>query len=147
MTGRVLVTGGAGYIGSHTCKLLAAAGIEPIVYDNLLGGHRDSVRWGPLVLGDIQDTDLLARTLKDFRPDTVIHFAAFAYVGESVDQTAYRARGSPAFDCPRLPGLTTIRLSSRRANCRWVWPARTIFAPELVSSSRSHNGESGGRYS
>jgi UDP-arabinose 4-epimerase len=82
--GRVLVTGGAGYIGSHTCKLLAAAGIEPIVYDSLVTGHRSSVRWGPFVQGDILDTDLLARTLEEFRPDTVIHFAAFAYVGESM---------------------------------------------------------------
>jgi UDP-arabinose 4-epimerase len=82
--GRVLVTGGAGYIGSHACKLLAAAGIEPIVYDNLIAGHSDSVRWGPFVEGDLLDTELLVRTLQDFRPDTVIHFAAFAYVGESV---------------------------------------------------------------
>jgi UDP-arabinose 4-epimerase len=84
--GRVLVTGGAGFIGSHTCKLFAAAGIEPIVYDNLVTGHRDAVRWGPFVHGDILDTELLSRTIEEFKPDAAIHFAAFAYVGESVDQ-------------------------------------------------------------
>jgi UDP-arabinose 4-epimerase len=84
--GRVLVTGGAGFIGSHTCKLLAAAGIEPVVYDNLVIGHRDAVRWGPFVQGDILDTELLSRTIEQYRPHTAIHFAAFAYVGESVEQ-------------------------------------------------------------
>jgi UDP-arabinose 4-epimerase len=86
--GCVLVTGGAGFIGSHTCKLLAAAGIEPIVYDNLVTGHRCAVRWGPLVKGDIQDTDLLVRTLDEYKPHAVIHFAASAYVGESVEDPA-----------------------------------------------------------
>ena len=86
--GCVLVTGGAGFIGSHTCKLLAAAGIEPIVYDNLVTGHRGAVRWGPLVKGDIQDTDLLVRTLGGYKPHAVIHFAASAYVGESVEDPA-----------------------------------------------------------
>ena len=86
--GRVLVTGGAGFIGSHTCKLLAAAGFEPIVYDNLTTGHRSDVRWGPFVEGDIRDTDLLARTLQIHEPHTVIHFAASAYVGESVENPA-----------------------------------------------------------
>ena len=86
--GCVLVTGGAGFIGSHTCKLLAAAGIEPIVYDNLVTGHRGAVRWGPLVKGDIQDTDLLIRTLGEYKPHAVIHFAASAYVGESVEDPA-----------------------------------------------------------
>jgi UDP-arabinose 4-epimerase len=86
--GCVLVTGGAGFIGSHTCKLLAASGIEPIVYDNLVTGHRCAVRWGPLVKGDIQDTDLLVRTLDEYKPHAVIHFAASAYVGESVEDPA-----------------------------------------------------------
>ena len=86
--GCVLVTGGAGFIGSHTCKLLAAAGVEPIVYDNLVTGHRGAVRWGPLVKGDIQDTDLLVRTLAEYKPHAVIHFAASAYVGESVEDPA-----------------------------------------------------------
>lgn len=86
--GCVLVTGGAGFIGSHTCKMLAAAGIQPIAYDNLVTGHRWAVRWGPLVKGDIQDTDFLTRTLGEYEPHTVIHFAASANLGESVENPA-----------------------------------------------------------
>ena len=85
---RTIITGGAGFIGSHTCKVLAENGIEPIVYDNLSTGHRDCVRWGALVKGDILDTDHLAKTLKEVRADAVIHFAASAYVGESVTDPA-----------------------------------------------------------
>ncbi len=85
---RILVTGGAGYIGSHTAKLLQRAGIEPIVYDNLSTGNRSAVRWGPFVYGDILDTVTLARVLSHYRPVAVIHFAASAYVGESVDDPA-----------------------------------------------------------
>ena len=84
----VLVAGGAGYIGSHTCKLLAAAGIQPVAYDNLVTGHQSAVRWGPFVEGDILDTDHLTRTLQEHKPDAVVHFAAFAYVGESVEEPA-----------------------------------------------------------
>lgn len=82
---RVLVTGGAGYIGSHTAKLLHSNGIEPIVYDNLVTGNRSSVRWGNFVHGDILDTSGLTRTLTRFKPDAVVHFAASAYVGESIE--------------------------------------------------------------
>jgi len=80
----VLVTGGAGYIGSHCCKLLSRAGYAPTVFDNLSTGNARAVRWGPLVEGDVRDTNLLARTLDELRPEAVIHFAASAYVGESV---------------------------------------------------------------
>ena len=80
---RVLVTGGAGYIGSHTCKLLAQEGFEVAVVDNFSRGHRDFVKWGPLIEADVGDTALLREALRWFRPEAVIHFAAFAYVGES----------------------------------------------------------------
>jgi UDP-glucose-4-epimerase GalE len=82
---RILVTGGAGYIGSHTAKRLARAGYEVAVFDNLSRGHRDFVKWGPLIEGDLSDTSLVRETLRWFRPAAVIHFAAFAYVGESVE--------------------------------------------------------------
>ncbi|MFB9950112.1 UDP-glucose 4-epimerase GalE [Rhizobium puerariae] len=85
---RILVTGGAGYIGSHTAKLLRAEGIEPIVYDNLTTGNLSSVRWGPFVEGDILDTQCLIETIEKYVPDAVIHFAASAYVGESVQNPA-----------------------------------------------------------
>lgn len=81
---RFLITGGAGYIGSHTAKLLAGAGHGVAVYDNLSRGHRDLVRWGPLIEADIRDTAVLREALRWYKPDAVIHFAAYAYVGESV---------------------------------------------------------------
>ncbi|MEO1114010.1 MAG: UDP-glucose 4-epimerase GalE [Pseudomonadota bacterium] len=84
MRRRILVTGGAGYIGSHTCKLLASSGWEPVTFDNLSTGNLSSVRWGPFVEGDIRDTALLQNTLVMFDIEAVIHFAASAYVGESV---------------------------------------------------------------
>ncbi len=82
---KILVTGGAGYIGAHVCKLLAKSGFEPIVYDNLSTGHRSFVRWGPLIIGDLLDTAKLIKTINDFHPLGVIHLAANAYVGESVN--------------------------------------------------------------
>ncbi|CDZ30892.1 UDP-glucose 4-epimerase GalE [Neorhizobium galegae] len=85
---RVLVTGGAGFIGSHTAKLLRLEGIEPIVYDNLTTGHRSSVRWGPFIEGDVLDSDGLIEVIEKYVPDAVIHFAASAYVGESVQNPA-----------------------------------------------------------
>jgi len=81
----VLITGGAGYIGSHTCKLLANSGYTPITYDDLSTGHKDFVKWGDLVVGDLNDTDKLTRTLNTYNPIAVIHFAASAYVGESIE--------------------------------------------------------------
>ena len=80
----VLVTGGAGYIGSHTCKALASAGWQPVTYDNLSRGHADAVRWGPLEIGDIRDGGRLNQVLQQYRPACIVHFAALAYVGESV---------------------------------------------------------------
>ena len=86
--GRILVTGGAGYIGSHTAKALARAGFAPIVLDNLSEGHSQAVQWGPLIVGDLGDTDLVRTILAEERIDAVIHFAANAYVGESMTEPA-----------------------------------------------------------
>jgi UDP-arabinose 4-epimerase len=80
----VLVTGGAGYIGSHACKMLAEAGHTPVAYDNLSQGHRWAVRWGPLIEADIADRAALDAAFAHWQPDAVMHFAAFAQVGESV---------------------------------------------------------------
>ena len=114
---RLLVTGGAGYIGSHTCKALAAIGIEPITFDNLVTGHRDAVRWGPFVRGDILDTDHLTDTLLRYQPEAIVHFAAFAYVGESVVEPAKYYRNNVAgslslLDAARASGVRRIILSS-----------------------------------
>jgi UDP-arabinose 4-epimerase len=89
MNGRaILVTGGAGFIGSHTCKLLSAAGYLPVVFDNLCRGNEKSVSWGPLVVGDIRDQAALQDAIKTYRPTAIVHFAALAYVGESVHEPA-----------------------------------------------------------
>lgn len=80
----VLVTGGAGYIGSHTCKALAAAGARPVVFDDLSTGHRDAVRWGTFVRGDVRDRGAVAAALMRHDISCVLHFAGKAYVGESM---------------------------------------------------------------
>lgn len=86
----VLVTGGAGYIGSHTCKLLRASGHTPITLDNLSRGNEWAVKWGPLYKGDIRDLDLVEEIIRKEKIESIIHFAAFAYVGESMqDPTLY----------------------------------------------------------
>lgn len=79
---RVLVVGGAGYIGSHTAKALRQAGREPIVFDDLSSGHEHAVKWGPLVRGDIRDADALRAAIRRHQPDAVMHFAARIEVGE-----------------------------------------------------------------
>ena len=79
----ILVTGGAGYIGSHTSKLLKKSGHTPIVFDNLSNGWAEWVKFGPLAFGDIRDEETLFRALSSFKVDAVIHFAAKAYVEES----------------------------------------------------------------
>jgi len=94
MSQSVLVTGGAGYIGSHTCKVLAQAGYQPIVFDNLSRGHREAVRWGPLIEGDLADRKRLVTALETYRAAAVIHFAAYAYVGESVSDPAMYYRNN-----------------------------------------------------
>jgi UDP-glucose-4-epimerase GalE len=80
----ILIVGGAGYIGSQTAKRVAQAGFEPVVFDNLIYGHRWAVKWGPLVEGDLADGALIRRVLEQHAVTAVVHFAAFAYVGESV---------------------------------------------------------------
>jgi UDP-glucose-4-epimerase GalE len=82
----ILVTGGAGYVGSHACKALAARGHLPITYDNLSRGNRWAVKWGPFEKGDIGDVRQVRMVLEKYRPSALMHFAAYAYVGESVEQ-------------------------------------------------------------
>jgi UDP-glucose-4-epimerase GalE len=82
--GSILVTGGAGYIGSHVAKALVRAGHQVVVYDNLSAGHREAVRWCDLVVGDIHDVEQVRETLRRYRVHAVMHFAAWLSVGESV---------------------------------------------------------------
>ena len=81
----ILVTGGAGYIGSHTCKALKAKGYNPVTYDNLSSGHPWAVKWGPLEHGDILDRGRLSQVIASYKPSAIIHFAALISVGESVE--------------------------------------------------------------
>ena len=84
MAPNVLVTGGAGYIGSHACKALAAAGYTPVTLDNLSTGWRDAVRFGPLVQADLLDRTALDVAFAEYRPVAVLHFAALSQVGEAM---------------------------------------------------------------
>ncbi|MDY6951922.1 MAG: UDP-glucose 4-epimerase GalE [Thermodesulfobacteriota bacterium] len=88
MTGNILVVGGAGYIGSHMCKYLSRAGYRPVVVDNLVYGHEQAVKWGPLFKGSMKDAELLSKVFSDYPIEAVMHFAAFCYVGESVTSPA-----------------------------------------------------------
>ena len=88
MTERVLVTGGAGYIGSHACKALAKAGFEPVAFDNLSTGWREAVKYGPLVQGDLMDRASIDAALAQYKPVAVMHFAALSLVGESMQDPA-----------------------------------------------------------
>lgn len=113
----ILVTGGAGYIGSHTCKALWQAGFIPVCYDNLVYGHASSVKWGPLIEGDIFDTNLLHRVLTQYQPAAILHFAAFAYVGESVTDPGKYYRNNVAgtinlLEAMRCCGCSRIVFSS-----------------------------------
>jgi UDP-glucose-4-epimerase GalE len=114
---RVLVTGGAGYIGSHTARLLAERGIETVVYDNLSRGYRWAVEWCPLVVGDLADRELLRETLEKHRIDAVVHFAAFALVSESIEKPGEYFRNNTAnsltlLESMREAGVSTIVFSS-----------------------------------
>jgi len=113
----ILVTGGAGYIGAQTCKALANSGYRPVAFDNLCLGHRDFVRWGPLVEGDIRDPDAVRSACLHHDIAAVIHFAAFASVAESVSKPAEYFQNNVAgtlslLDGLRSAGVNTIVMSS-----------------------------------
>jgi UDP-arabinose 4-epimerase len=113
----VLVTGGAGYIGSHTCKALAAAGYLPVSLDNMSLGHRWAVQWGPLVEAELLDEAAVRRALREHRIQAVIHFAASAYVGDSMRDPAAYYRNNvlttlALLDAMRAEGVKDIIFSS-----------------------------------
>jgi UDP-arabinose 4-epimerase len=80
----ILIVGGAGYIGSQTAKQIAHAGLTPVVFDNLVYGHKWAVKWGPFIEGDLADSALVLRVLREHAVDSVVHFASYTHVGESV---------------------------------------------------------------
>ncbi|WP_055048603.1 UDP-glucose 4-epimerase GalE [Devosia sp. A16] len=110
---RVAVIGGAGYIGSHAAKALAQAGHEPVVIDNLSTGHREAVRWGPLHQVDIRDRSTLEQVFASVRPDAVMHFAALAYVGDSM-------RDPLAYYDTNVAGTVSLLQAMRKADCSTI---------------------------
>ena len=114
---RILVTGGAGYIGSHTAKLLAAAGHEPVIFDDLSQGHEWAVKWGPFERGSLSDPARLAEVFAGRKMDAVVHFAANALVGESMTNPAKYFQNNTVgslnlLNAMREAGVQTIVFSS-----------------------------------
>lgn len=108
----ILIVGGAGYIGSHMCKYLANNGYNPIVLDNLVYGHKEAVRWGPLIEGSISDSRLLKQIFSKYRIVAVMHFAAFCYVGESMTAPAKYYRNNVADTINLLEVMVEKNVSS-----------------------------------
>ncbi|HYL36186.1 MAG TPA: UDP-glucose 4-epimerase GalE [Bryobacteraceae bacterium] len=130
----ILVTGGAGYIGSHTAKSLAQAGHQPVVVDNLGRGHREAVKWGPLVEADIADRAALEGVFDHYPIEAVFHFAAFAYVGESMQAPGLYFRNNVAgtlnlLEAMRARGVGRIVFSSTCA---------TYGDPQSIPISEEH---------
>jgi UDP-glucose 4-epimerase len=116
----ILLTGGAGYVGSACLRWLLANGHDPIAYDNLSEGNRESVPDGRLVVGDLADADLMARTLRNHRADAVMHFAAAASVPDSITDPEFYYRTNvqgtkTLLDAMRLTGVRRIVFSSTAA--------------------------------
>ena len=125
---RVLVTGGAGYVGSHCCKAFAGAGWDVVVFDNLSRGCREAVKWGDLIEGDVADPEAIGAALRRCRPDLVAHFAAYAYVGESVARPDlyYKNNSLGSFallEQMRMAGISSLIFSSTCAT--YGLPVRT----------------------
>ncbi|MGY4502537.1 NAD(P)-dependent dehydrogenase (short-subunit alcohol dehydrogenase family) [Bradyrhizobium sp. GM24.11] len=134
MTKTVLVTGGAGYVGSHCCKAFASAGWAVITVDNLSRGWRDSVRWGPLIECDIRDGTRVRGALETYKPDLVAHFAALAYVGESVTDPALYYANNTA-------GTLALLESMRAAGCDRILFSSTCASygvPQHVPIDEGH---------
>jgi UDP-glucose 4-epimerase len=117
MVEKVLVTGGAGYIGAHACKALARAGFIPVAFDNLTTGWSEAVKWGPLVQGDLMDRAALDAALASHRPVAVMHFAALSLVGAAMTDPARYWRENVGgalnlFEACAAAGVRNVVLSS-----------------------------------
>lgn len=134
MSKTVLVVGGAGYIGAHTCLLLAERGYLPVAFDNLSNGHSEFVQWGPLEVGDIRDRRRLDEVFAQYRPDAVLHFAALIEVGESVKDPV-------AFYDNNVVGTLTLLAASMAAGVEaFVFSSTcaTYGLPDQVPMDESH---------
>lgn len=134
MSETILVVGGGGYIGSHTCLDLADKGFKPVVYDNFSNGHREFVRWGPLEQGDIRDRARLDEVFARHRPVAVVHFAALIEVGELVKDPI-------AFFENNVAGSLTLLAAAKAAGCRrlvFSSTCATYGEPEETPMRESH---------
>lgn len=130
----LLVTGGAGYVGSHCCKAFAEAGWTVVTFDNLSRGHRELVLYGDLIEGDLLDRGALDAAIATVKPDAVAHFAAFAYVGESVDDPGLYYRNNTVgtlslLEAMRDAGVDKLLFSSTCA---------TYGVPQRVPIDETH---------
>lgn len=134
MNRTVLVTGGAGYVGSHACKALAKGGYTPVTFDNLIHGHEAAVRWGPLERGDILDRERLDEAMVRHRPSAVLHFAGFAYVGESVQLPGKYYRNNVAGTMTLLDSMIAhdVRQMVFSSSCS------TYGVPQSATISETH---------
>jgi UDP-arabinose 4-epimerase len=132
--GNVLVTGGAGYIGSHTCKALAKEGYTPIVFDNLIHKQLGTVKWGPFIRGDINDKEALRKAFSQYHPIAVIHFAALIQVGESVKDP------DPYYRTNVMGTLSLLEVmrESGVSNLIFSSSAATYGIPEQVPIEETH---------
>jgi UDP-glucose-4-epimerase GalE len=132
---RVLVTGGAGYIGSHTAKILARSGLEPVVLDNLSSGHRWAVQWGPLVPGDLADSASLCELMAAYEIQAVIHFAAHAYVGDSMRNPRQYFRNNVVNTLNLLDAMVEVKVEQIvfSSSCA------TYGIPQGIPISESHH--------
>jgi len=133
----ILVTGGAGYVGAHACKALAAGGYRPVVYDNLVYGHEAAVKWGPLETGELADRARLDEVIARYRPQAVMHFAAFTFVGESIADPGKYYRNNVAgtlslLEAMRDQGIGKLVFSSTAAT---YGTPETVPIPESAAKA------------
>jgi len=131
----ILVVGGAGYIGSHTCLDLASKGFTPIAYDNLSNGHGEFVKWGILEVGDIRDRNRLDAVLRAHRPEVIVHFAALIEVGQSVQNPT-------AFFENNVAGTLNLLAAAQEAGVgRFVFSSTcaTYGVPEAIPMDEAHS--------
>lgn len=123
----ILITGGAGYIGAHVAKTVARHGYAPLVLDSLENGHREFVKWGPLIVGNLDDPVLLGKIFQEYPIKAVMHFAGYAYVGESVTDPSKYYRNNVVNTLNLLEGMHEAGIN------------RFIFSSSCASYGIPHN--------
>lgn len=142
---QLLITGGAGYIGSHVNKMLSRLGYSTVVLDNLIYGHREAVRWGELKVGDLGTPGLLDALFAQYRFDAVLHFAAWAYVGESVADPQKYYQNNTANTLALLSAMVRhgcVKLVFSSTCATYGEPARTPITEEMPQNPINPYGAS-----